>query len=131
MDKSQLKKIKEEDLILNDEEPDTVLTLCDYSWMDYSLKAVLTTKNQGKLDILFNYSGLVISKMIVNQKVNEKVSTYEFEFDSTIFVKHYKEFLLNHMKQWDNRYAFSGENVIIAFFNEVLSQQKEINNGMS
>lgn len=130
MDKSQLKKIKEEDLILNDEEPDTVLT-CDYSWMDYSLKAVLTTKNQGKLDILFNYSGLVISKMIVNQTVNEKVSTYEFEFDSTIFVKHYKEFLLNHMKQWDNRYAFSGENVIIAFFNEVLSQQKEINNGMS
>ncbi len=56
MDKLQLKKIKEEDLILNDEEPDTVLTLCDYSWMDYSLKAVLTTKNQGKLDILFNYS---------------------------------------------------------------------------
>ena len=114
MDKSQLKKIKEEDLILNDEEPDTVLTL----------KAVLTTKNQGKLDILFNYFGLVISKMIVNQTVNEKVSTYEFEFDSTIFVKHYKEFLLNHMKQWDTKYAFSGEDVIIAFFNEVLSQQK-------
>ena len=86
---------------------------------------VLTTKNQGKLDILFNYFGLVISKMIVNQTVNEKVSTYEFEFDSTIFVKHYKEFLLNHMKQWDTRYAFSGEDVIIAFFNEVLSQSSK------
>lgn len=63
--------------------------------------------------------------MIVNQTVNEKVSTYEFEFDSTIFVKHYKEFLLNHMKQWDTKYAFSGEDVIIAFLMKYYHSRKE------
>lgn len=125
-----INRIVKEDLLYLDNEPDTILTLHDCSEMSYKLESILSTKSQGKLKISFNYLGLAISEMRVTQIIedydDEETDTYEFEFDSEIFIKYYKEFLLNHINQWDTDYAFNRENIIIAFFNEVLTSYKTI-----
>ena len=124
-----LKKIKAEDLLftyeIEDDRTNTYLTLNDYDWMDYKLETRFKTKEQGTLDVLFQYFGVTFSIMKVKQTINNTEEEVEYEFSSDIFQKYIIKFLEKHISQWKSKYAFNGEDIVIEFFNEVLENMTE------
>ena len=122
-----LKEIKSEDLIFSDDEcrTSTQLVLDDYDWMDYVLTTKFRTKEQGILNVKFNYFGFLNSTMEVEQILNEKTETVTYVYSTDIFQKYIMKFMEKHIASWsENKYAFNGEDEVIAFFNEVLEKGK-------
>lgn len=121
-----LRKIKSEELLftgdIEDDRTNTYLTLADYDWMNYILKTKFSTKELGVLKVEFEYFGLVTSEMEVEQTLGEKTIVYTFEFDSDIFIKHIKDYLEKHISQWNDKYAFNGEEIVVNFYNEVIEK---------
>lgn len=119
-----LSKIKSEDLIFNyqtgDTGTNTSLVLEDYDWMDYSLSTSFNTKEQGLLNVKFNYFGLVTSIMEVKQTLNNSIKKITYEYSTDIFQKHILKFLKKHIHSWDSSYGFDGEEEVINFFNDVI-----------
>ena len=120
----ELSKIKSEDLIfsyeIEDDRTNTYLNLYDYDWMDYSLTTRFKTEKLGVLNVKFNYFGMVISTMEVEQVLNNKIEKVEYEYSTDIFIKHIVKYLEKHIRSWDDTYAFNGEEEVINFFNDVL-----------
>lgn len=114
---------KKNDIIYNDDQcvPRTKLELSDYDWMEYKLKAVLNTKKYGELHITFAYFGLINSKMKVVQIKDETTISYTYVFSTDLFEKHIKRFMEKHISNWTEKYAFSGEECVVDFFNDVIS----------
>ena len=123
-----LKTIKSEDLIFSNEiegdRTNTYLNLNDYDWMDYSLITRFKTEDMGVLNVKFNYFGMTISIMEVEQILNESTEKVIYEYSTDIFQKHIIKFLKKHIRFWNEKYAFNGEEEVIEFFNDV------INNGI-
>lgn len=121
-----LNKIKSEDLIFNngieDNQTNTYLTLNDYDWVDYRLQTRFVTKELGVLDVEFRYAGMVKSYMKVKQELNRKVQETTYEYPTDIFSKNIIRFLEKHIKSWNEKYAFNGEEEVIDFFNEVIGK---------
>lgn len=121
-----LKKIKKEDLIfsgeIKDDRTNTYLRLNDYDWMNYVLETKFKTEEQGVLMVKFEYSGFNISHMKVKQLLNSSIREWAYEFHASIFQKNIIKFLEKHIKSWDSKYTFNGEDEVIAFFNEVLEK---------
>lgn len=119
-----LVEIKPEDLIFTnkcfEDRINTELRLRDNSWMDYQLTTAFNTKNQGKLDVVFEYYGTVDSQMEVEQKLIGKTVKIIYEYPSDIFEKHITKFMTKHLAAWKDTYAFNGEDLVINFFNEVI-----------
>lgn len=122
-----LKEIKSEDLIFSDDKgrTSTQLVLDDYDWMNYVLTTKFITKEQGLLKVKFEYFGFLNSTMEVEQFLNEKTETVTYVYSTDIFQKYIIKFLEKHIASWSaNKYAFNGEEEVIAFFNEVLAKGK-------
>ncbi|WP_286077374.1 hypothetical protein [Thomasclavelia cocleata] len=123
---NELKEIRAEDLLftneIEDDRTNTYLSLDDYDWMSYKLRTRFKTKEQGILDVEFEYFGLVSSQMTVKQTLDDEIIEYTYEYNTDIFQKHITIFLQNHIKAWDSTYAFNGEDEVINFFNEVLHE---------
>lgn len=119
-----LKKIKSEDLIfsneIEDDRTNTYLNLYDYDWMDYSLTTRFKTEEMGVLSVKFSYFGMTTSIMEVENTINGTNEKVTYEYPTDIFKKHIIKFLEKHILFWDEKYAFSGEEEVIDFFNEVL-----------
>ena len=63
--------------------------------------------------------------MEVEQILNEKTETVTYVYSTDIFQKYIMKFMEKHIASWsDNKYAFNGEDEVIAFFNEVLEKGK-------
>lgn len=125
-----LMKIRNEDLIFEnkcfEDRINTELQLLDYDWLTYNLKTVFPTKNQGKLKVLFWYSGIRDSFMEVEQEVNGKIEKIEYEYVTDIFVKYIIKFMSQHLSQWRNESVFNGGDLVIDFFNDVIEYGREI-----
>ena len=99
-----LKQIKAEDLLftndIEDDRTNTFLKLNDYDWMEYQLKTRFRTEEQGILNVTFEYFGFTVSRMNVEQEIQntEKTKNYIYEFDSNIFKKHIISFLNKHIE---------------------------------
>lgn len=121
-----LRKIKSEELLftgeIEDDRTNTYLTLADYDWMNYILKTRFVTRELGTLKVKFEYFGVVDSEMEVEQILDGKSITYTFEFNSDIFIRHIKSYLEKHIAQWNDAYAFNGENIVVDFYNEVIEK---------
>lgn len=121
-----LSKIKAEDLIfsgeIEDDRTNTFVKLNDYDWMDYTIRTRFKTAEQGTLDVCFEYCGCTISFMKVCQIYDGKKITYEYRYDTDLFKKYIIQFLSQHIGAWDSEYAFNGEYIVIAFFNEVIEE---------
>ena len=119
-----LKPITEEDLIfsyeIENDRTNTYVELNDYDWMQYLIKTRFTTKDQGILDIQFEYCGMIISSMTVEQILNNETKKIVYAYSTDIFKKNLITFLKAHIKSLENTYAFNGEKLVINFFNEVL-----------
>ncbi len=64
---------------------------------------------------------MVVSTMEV--EVTEKSGNHEkiiYGYSTDIFEKYIVRFLQKHIASWDEEYAFSGEDIVIDFYNEVL-----------
>lgn len=126
-----LKKINSEDLIfsneIEDDRTNTYLNLYDYDWMDYSLTTRFKTEDMGVLNVKFNYFGIIISTMEVEQTLNGITEKATYEYSTDIFKKYIVKFLEKHISFWDSKYAFNGEEEVIAFFNEVLKHGQVVN----
>lgn len=126
-----LKKIKSEDLIfsneIEDDRTNTYLNLYDYDWMDYSLTTRFKTEDMGILNVKFNYFGMVISTMEVEQTLNGTTKKVTYEYSTDIFQKHIVKFLEKHIRFWNEKYAFNGEEEVIEFFNDVLKNGQVVN----
>lgn len=44
-----------------------------------------------------------------------------------IFKKHIVKFLEKHIRSWDKKYAFNGEEEVLEFFNDVLENGQVVN----
>lgn len=96
----------------------SVLLLDDYDWVDYHIKANLIEEEMGKLFIDFNYVATLTSTMKV-KSVKEKY-LYIYTYKSDIFEKYFQEYLERQKAASKERKWFSGEDIIINFYNEVL-----------
>ena len=125
-----LMKIRNEDLIFKnkcfEDRINTELQLLDYDWMTYNLKTMFPTRNQGKLKVLFWYSGIRDSFMEVEQEVNGKIEKIEYEYDSDIFKKYIMKFMEQHLLQWEKQDVFYGGDLAIDFFNDVIEYGREV-----
>jgi len=124
---SGLFPIKSEDLIFSDNLEDdrvcTDLKLSDYDWAKYDLSTRFYTKENGVLRIQWNHFLMTTAAMMVTQLKDNKLTYYYIEFNSDIFGKYLKEYMLEHMKQWEpDTYAFNGEDVVIKLFNECIEK---------
>ena len=121
-----LVEIKPEDLIFTnkcfEDRINTELRLRDNSWMDYQLTTAFNTKNQGKLDVVFEYYGTVASQMQVEQKLIGKTVKIIYEYPSDIFEKHITKFMTKHLAARKDTYAFNGEELVLDFFNDVIEK---------
>ena len=127
----KLKEIKSEDLIfsndIEDDRTNTYLNLYDYDWMDYILTFFFNTEYMGILNVKFNYFGMTTSTMEVEQTLNGITEKVTYEYSTDIFKKYIVKFLEKHISFWDSKYAFNGEEEVIAFFNEVLKNGQIVN----
>ena len=123
-----LEKIDAKELIFSDEIGDdrvnTCLTLDDYDWMSYKLSTAFKTEKLGTLAIEFEYFGMTTSSMKVTQIHNDVTKNYEYEYPTDLFQKHIIAFMTKHMSAWNDKYAFYGEDEVLAFYNEVIEQGK-------
>jgi len=123
-----LERIDAKELIFSDEIGDdrvnTCLTLDDYDWMSYKLTTAFRTEKLGRLAVEFEYFGLTTSSMKVTQTHNDVTINYEYEYPTDIFQKHITIFMTNHIAAWNDKYAFNGEDEVLAFYNEVIEQGK-------
>ena len=126
-----LKEIKSEDLIfsneIGDDRTNTYLNLDDYEWVDYSLTTRFKTEDMGVLNVKFNYFGMTTSSMEVEQTLNGITEKVTYEYSTDVFKKYIVKFLEKHISFWDSKYAFNGEEEVIAFFNEVLKNGQIVN----
>lgn len=121
-----LNKIRSEDLIFSNEIDDngtnTYMVLDDYDWMHYRLRTRFKTEEMGVLDVEFEYFGAIFSRMNVKQTLNGRVHEFVYEYPTDIFSKNLIRFLEKHIKSWNEKYAFNGEEEVIDFFNEVIEK---------
>lgn len=119
-----LQKIKSEDLLfsyeIEDDRTNTYLNLYDYDWMDYILTTRFKTEKLGVLNVKFSYFGMITSTMEVKQTLNNITEKFIYEYSSDIFTKHIIKYLEKHIRSWNDKYAFNGEEEVIDFFNDVL-----------
>lgn len=121
-----LNKIRSEDLIftneIEDDRTNTYLTLDDYDWMHYRLCTRFKTEEMGVLDVEFEYLGIVSSRMNIKQTLNGEIHEITYEYPTDIFSKNLIRFLEKHIRFWNEKYAFNGEEEVIDFFNEVIEK---------
>ena len=98
----------------------TTVELDDYDWMSYKLKAWLPTKAYGDIVIDFVYNGTSPCTMIIETKKKK----YRFYFAIELFQEHIIKFLQKHIKHWDSKYAFSGKEEAVNFYNDVITHPK-------
>jgi hypothetical protein len=119
-----LKEINAKDLLftnnIEDDRTNTYLTLNDYDWMTYQLDTKFRTDEQGTLMVTFEYQGMTTATMVVTQTKNGEEKFYKYEYPTSLFEKHIKNFLIAHLASWDEVYAFNGEDFVVDFYNEVL-----------
>ena len=124
-----LEKIKEKELLfsgdIEDDRTNTYLHLLDYDWMNYILETRFKTEKQGVLDIKFEYCGITTSHMQVTQTINGKTKEYTINYPTSIFEKYIKKYLRRHIRQWNDRYAFYGGDIVLAFYNSVIKYQEK------
>ena len=120
----ELKKLEMEDLIFENipfqDRINTELELKDYDWMNYTLTTSFITQSQGQLNVRFEYFGATFSQMDVEQLNEEICKEYRYTYSSDIFQKYLVQFMMCHLKQWENEEVFYGGELMLAFYNEVL-----------
>ena len=92
------------------------LILIDYDWMHYRLQAQIPIKEKQMLNIEFAYFGDVKSSMYA--ELNGSVT--EYIFDSNIFKEYISKYIKKHANQWNETYAFNGDDIVIEFYNNVM-----------
>lgn len=122
----ELKHIDPKDLIFENkplkDRINTKLTLQDTDWMNYVLQAVFQTKEQGVLEVKFEFFGAVDSEMSVVRIEGEGKRRYLYTFDSDIFEKYLIKFMTHHLAQWEKQEVFYGGDIVIEFYNEILKE---------
>jgi hypothetical protein len=122
----KLEKICKEDLIfsmdIEDDRTNTYLQLNDYDWMDYNLTTRFKTEKMGVLDVKFMYYGTNLSAMEVEQTLGDIHQKIRYEYPTELFKIYITKFLEKHIKFWDEKYAFNGEEIVISFFNDVVDK---------
>lgn len=121
----KLKTISSEELLfsgeIEDDRTNTFLELSDYDWMQYVLRTRFKTEVLGLLDIAFEYYGSRVSRMNIRQDLDGEIKEYTYEYDSTIFERYIRKYMLKHIAQWDDNLAFNGEEIILDFYNDVIA----------
>ena len=124
----ELHKLSLDDLSYEeDHEPMTYVKLNDHTWMDYRLTFEFTTKEGANYDVEFGYCGTMISSMKVRIFSTNEEIIYKYRYE--IFQKYITRFLLKHIRNWNEKYAFSGEDIALEFFNEVIEKGSKIHTG--
>lgn len=121
-----LKKISKKDLIFPlDSDMGrtcTEIKLLDYDWMCYIISTKFTTEELGEIKVIWKYLGSDVTEVkIINRKDNIPL-VYIGRINSNLFERYITKLLTKHVKQWKKRYAFSGEDEVIEFFNKTIEQ---------
>ena len=101
----------------------TNLILMDYDWMHYRIQAEIPFKNGIVMLVEFLYTGTTDSYMTVEIE-GESV---QYVFSTDIFDKYLEKYLDAEKEAIHSKYAFSGEDIVLDFYNEVVANYKSIN----
>ena len=72
-----------------------------------------------RIEFLFVFCGNGYSHGICNE-IDDKKYIHIITFSTDIFIEFIKDFLTKHIAQWDNTYAFSGEQEAVEVYNKIL-----------
>lgn len=119
-----LNEIHMSDLYRNNEIEITQLSLSDYDWVEHDLKAQFMLNDFTLMSVHFNFCGVIASEMEVSVSKHsmsfKDAEKYKYHYDSDIFIKHLRRFMLKHIAAWDEKYCFDGMEYILDFYNDVL-----------
>lgn len=105
------------------------LELDDSDWRNYSLETLIKTEALGVLAIRFDYYGSSQSSMTVHQTLsNGATNDYTYSYDTKLFQKYVGEYLNLVSTAWcsvSENNERDGEDIVIDFYNEVLSKGRE------
>ena len=131
--KHALNEISVESLLLDDymDRIFATFTFDDYDWMYYELDAGINTKDQGYLSVRFEYAGTRTCYMFVKQYMKESKTfyTYAYTFDSDIYDELIREYCSERIGNLSDTYAFCAEDLIIKYFNLILSKGEPAQSG--
>ncbi len=96
----------------------TNLILMDYDWMHYRMQAEIPYENNQVMLVEFLYFGLTDSQMTV--QVGSECA--QFSFSTEIFDKYFKKYLDGQKEALSGTFAFSGEEIVIDFYNHVMKE---------
>ena len=136
----RIQPITKNDLVFTDEiEDDRVnclLSLNDYDWCDYHYDTRFPTLKYGTLAVRFSYFGYVDCFMKIRQYLPNDLTEldknwvlcHEYKFDYSMFNKYLKKDLESRVRNLSNSFspAYSPEDLMIEFFNDVLQNGTEI-----
>lgn len=101
----------------------TKLTLNDYDWMEYTFETQLPTVDQGMLSVKVVYYGLKESDCEITQKINGKQFIHKISFDSDIFNRFLKEYLIKEANMiFDKEFCFNGGEEAVGLYNKIISE---------
>ncbi len=118
------KEIKEEDCVFTDnmDRIFTHLILMDYDWMHYRIQAEIPVEDRKILYLEFLYVGMKKCSMIA--EMDDK--RIEYRFSSDIYDKYLEKYLIRHTESIHDTYAFSGEDIVLDFYKEVMENHLDI-----
>ncbi len=114
------------DCVFTDDYRDRIFTnliLMDYDWMHYRIQAEIPFENKIVMLIEFLYIGSTDSYMTVEIE-GESI---QYVFSTDIFDKYFEKYLDAEKEAIHGEYAFSGEDIVLEFYNEVMANHKSIN----
>ena len=101
----------------------TNLILMDYDWMHYRIQAEIPFENKIVMLIEFLYMGSTDSYMTVEIE-GESI---QYVFSTDIFDKYFEKYLDAEKEAIHGKYAFSGEDIVLEFYNEIMANHKSVN----
>lgn len=120
------KTITTKDCVFTDDYRDRIFTnliLMDYDWMHYRIQAEIPLENKIVMLIEFLYIGSTDSYMTVEIE-GESI---QYVFSTDIFDKYFEKYLDAEKEAIHSKYAFSGEDIVLEFYNEVMANHKSVN----
>ena len=101
----------------------TKLVLDDYDWVNYRLEAIFPIKDEPILRVEFGYCGSLFCTLNLTTFYDSDEQDTEIRFNSGIFEKYLSEYMEAHLLSRDNPGAFYGGDIILKFWNEVLTSE--------
>ena len=100
----------------------TNLILMDYDWMHYRIQAEIPFE---KIVMLVEFLYIESAESYMTVEIEDK--NIQYVFPTEIFDKYFEKYLDAEKEAIHGKYAFSGEDIVLECYNEVMANYKSVN----